>query len=401
MSFICTHISSFQSFYVSLHCKVYTFDVEIMKKALFFSVLFLSFAFTAMAQKKTNVTVVDNGGMNESKVRLTLYDMETEELLKDDTLNFISGKVSLNVPLTNLTGLVIRSLNINDKKYEIVYVIPGKDLTATMSADGTVYSGAEVYSAMSKAFSVSKHYENQLDDISTKLRNPSNESDSVKKILKAQYDKIRAEYTQAAYDYVINNPDNDGSIFLLSECKDVEAAANMLTDRVKRGELSSLYSLIVAEAENEKERKANVVNVANGEQAPDFTLKDVNGKDVSLSSLRGKYVVIDFWGSWCIWCVRGIPKMKEMYAKYKPTGKFEILSVDCNDTDAQWREALKKYDLPWLNVYNPKGNNLPITYSVEGYPTKVIVDPKGTIVKTVVGESEAFYKYIDTLFNQK
>jgi hypothetical protein len=60
MSFICTHISPFQSFYVSLHCKVYTFDVEIMKKALFFSVLFLSFAFTAMAQK--NVTVVDNDG---------------------------------------------------------------------------------------------------------------------------------------------------------------------------------------------------------------------------------------------------------------------------------------------------------------------------------------------------
>ena len=50
--------------------------------------------------------------------------------------------------------------------------------------------------------------------------------------------------------------------------------------------------------------------------APDFTLNDINGKPLALSSLRGKYVVIDFWGSWCGWCIKGIPKMKEYYAKY-------------------------------------------------------------------------------------
>ena len=47
-----------------------------------------------------------------------------------------------------------------------------------------------------------------------------------------------------------------------------------------------------------------------GPEAPDFTLNDINGKPLTLSSLRGKYVVLDFWGSWCIWCIKGMPKMK-------------------------------------------------------------------------------------------
>ncbi len=57
------------------------------------------------------------------------------------------------------------------------------------------------------------------------------------------------------------------------------------------------------------EEKAKVVQ-ASGVEAPDFTLNDINGKPFSLSSLRGKYVVIDFWGSWCIWCIKGMPKIE-------------------------------------------------------------------------------------------
>ena len=53
------------------------------------------------------------------------------------------------------------------------------------------------------------------------------------------------------------------------------------------------------------------------DMAPDFTLNDIDGNPLSLSSLRGKYVVLDFWGSWCVWCIKGMPEMKKYYAKYK------------------------------------------------------------------------------------
>ena len=87
--------------------------------------------------------------------------------------------------------------------------------------------------------------------------------------------------------------------------------------------------------------------------APDFELTDINGKQFRLSSLRGKIVVIDFWGSWCGWCVKGMPEMKKYYEKYK--GKMEIVGVDCGDTKEQWKADVDNLSLPWIHVYNPKG----------------------------------------------
>ena len=130
--------------------------------------------------------------------------------------------------------------------------------------------------------------------------------------------------------------------------------------------------------------------------APDFTLNDIYGMPLTLSSFRGTYVVLDFWGSWCPWCIKGIPEMKKYYKKY--SGKFEIIGIDCNDPVEKWKAAVANYDMPWKHVYNPKGSRLAQQYGVQGYPTKIIIDPKGRIEKIVIGEDPAFYKYLDELF---
>ena len=132
--------------------------------------------------------------------------------------------------------------------------------------------------------------------------------------------------------------------------------------------------------------------------APDFTLNDLNGKPLTLSSLRGKYVVLDFWGSWCVWCIKGFPKMKEYYAKYR--GKFEILGIDCNDTEEKWKDAVKKHGLPWLHVYCPRESTLLDDYGITGFPTKIIIGPDGKVVKYIVGEDPSFYTLLDELFNK-
>lgn len=134
----------------------------------------------------------------------------------------------------------------------------------------------------------------------------------------------------------------------------------------------------------------------NAQAAPDFTLNDINGKPLSLSSLRGKYVVLDFWGSWCVWCIKGMPEMKKYYQKYQ--GKFEILGIDCNDSEEEWKAAVNKYELPWLHVYNSEKSGVLGQYGIQGFPTKVIISPEGNIVKTVIGEDPAFYAYLDQLF---
>jgi thiol-disulfide isomerase/thioredoxin len=152
---------------------------------------------------------------------------------------------------------------------------------------------------------------------------------------------------------------------------------------------------VEATQEAQPEESLQVVT-ANGVEAPDFTLNDINGKSLSLSDLRGKYVILDFWGSWCGWCIKGIPEMKAYYEKYK--GKFEILGIDCGDTEEKWKEAVKKHELPWLHVFNPEDSRVLESYGIEGFPTKIIVDPDGKIVKTIVGEDPAFYTLLDSLF---
>lgn len=153
----------------------------------------------------------------------------------------------------------------------------------------------------------------------------------------------------------------------------------------------------VAPAENAQNTKAAAVE-DEADMAPDFELPNLQGATTKLSSLRGKYVVIDFWGSWCVWCIRGIPQMKNYYTKYKD--KMEILGVDCRDSEDKWRAAVDEYQLPWPQVYCDDANlrKLGSKYGVQGFPTKVLVDPNGKIVNTTVGEDPAFYTFLDGLF---
>ena len=140
---------------------------------------------------------------------------------------------------------------------------------------------------------------------------------------------------------------------------------------------------------------ASAQNIAVGAKAPDFSAMQVDGKVFTLSSLQGKYVVLDFWGSWCKWCIKGFPDMKEAYSKYK--GKVEFVGIACRDTEEKWKAATAKYELPWISTLNPAANDLVKVYEVQGFPTKIVIDPKGKIAKIVLGEDPAFYTYLESV----
>ena len=208
------------------------------------------------------------------------------------------------------------------------------------------------------------------------------------------------DVTQVIYDFIKAHPDYEASAYLVTMMRDpdkMKEAVALLSPDVREGRMKPFYQDLFdrIEAQMKAEEEAAKKQAA-GVEAPDFTLKDLEGKPLSLKSLRGKHVILDFWGSWCVWCIRGIPKMKEYYEKYK--GKFEILGIDCNDTDEKWREAVKKNELPWLHVYNPRSSSVLEDYGIQGFPTKIIVGPDGKIVKTIVGEDPAFYTLLDELF---
>ncbi len=212
-------------------------------------------------------------------------------------------------------------------------------------------------------------------------------------------------YHQKLLAYVKAHPKQEAAMMLVHSLEDLDLMKqgyDLLDTSVREGRLKPLYDKWVREAEQaleaEAKEKAAAKKQEAGVEAPLFTLNDLEGKPLALSSLRGKYVVLDFWGSWCVWCIKGFPKMKEYYAKYP--GKFEILGVDCNDTKEKWKAAVQKHELPWKHVYCPDDATVLADYGVTGFPTKIIVGPDGKIVKAIVGEDPSFYTLLDELFGK-
>ena len=125
-----------------------------------------------------------------------------------------------------------------------------------------------------------------------------------------------------------------------------------------------------------------------GGPAPDFTKLDANGKSVSLSQFKGKYVLLDFWGSWCSPCRQAMPHLKELYAAYAPKG-FEVLGISSekvssqSQAEAMWKQAIEKDGLPWTNVLNNEPamkQDVVQMFSIEAYPTQILLDKEGKII---------------------
>ena len=135
-----------------------------------------------------------------------------------------------------------------------------------------------------------------------------------------------------------------------------------------------------------------------GKQVPTFEAKNAQGEMVSIESLRGKYIVLDFWGSWCEPCLKGFPRMKQYQVKWK--AKCSFVGIACNDAYPNWKKALDTHTPDWLQLMNSAvdADDVAKKYNVEAFPTKILIDPSGAFVASFVGESEDFYTYIDQLF---
>lgn len=125
-----------------------------------------------------------------------------------------------------------------------------------------------------------------------------------------------------------------------------------------------------------------------GTEAPDFTQQDTNGNDVKLSSFRGKYVLVDFWASWCGPCRQENPNVVNAFKKYKDRN-FTVLGVSLDRAKDPWLKAIKDDQLQWTQLSDLKfwNNAVAVQYKIQSIPQNFLIDPKGVIVgKNLRGE---------------
>ena len=224
---------------------------------------------------------------------------------------------------------------------------------------------------------------------------PQAERDSLMALSEACKDSIQDLVAENVY----SRPDSEAALYAFYLYGNLERHHDCLDEFcecVRTGVLANVYAEQVADYQALLKQREAEKRVADGMMAPEFTLNNVDGKPVSLSSLRGKYVVLDFWGTWCGWCIKGIPEMKDMYAKYSQ--RLEVVGIACGDTEEAWKKCVADKALPWTNVLNATGEaDVSAMYAVKGYPTKIVLDTDGRILKTILGESPEFYSYVDSL----
>ena len=198
--------------------------------------------------------------------------------------------------------------------------------------------------------------------------------------MQGKYKALQAEQKTVIKKFILGNPDSYLSLMALYSVDgpspdpfELDSLFNSLSPELKNTETAKIF----------KNSLEPLKHTAPGTMAPDFTQADVNGVPVKLSSLRGKYVLIDFWASWCGPCREENPNVVRVFNKYKEKN-FTIIgvSLDKQSGRADWLAAIKSDGLNWTQVSDLKfwNNAAAALYYVSSIPANFLVDPNGKII---------------------
>jgi thiol-disulfide isomerase/thioredoxin len=344
-----------------------------MKKNSILSIALLLSSITLQAGPKGKCTI--NGTVSDLQNGSVMIRNLTKPV--NDTIQIVNGKFKYVAEIDEVFPYLLTD---EANKYQLFFAEPNSTINITLKRKDmqvTYLDGSPSHEVFRKLLVAQEPLQQTAMFLSKEYSKPTPNTDSLNGIMNI----VNAELKKNFFTFLQEHKSSEVAAFVVysSVTNDKSLNVNTADTMLSMLEGKALTSFYGKEL-NSMLSKLKATEV--GYMAPDFTLPDSTGKkNFTLSSFKGKYVLIDFWASWCGPCKQEIPYLKQAYTKFHDKG-FEIISVSLDDKKPNWTNALNHYQMPWVHISDVKGFNSRVNelYYVPSIPKTLLLDKTGKII---------------------